>query len=293
MANYSMQYIRGEVNNYTHKDQVKDVEIVWHEDSTGVELLDFIDKYRENQTILIDVRYVDLTMDMITAFKVAAEKHSIRILCEIGDEFLDQLKDAGLDFEFSSILSDWEDLVNAVAYKPAAIRVGGALAFEMVDVWDYCHGNRVAIKVYVNVAQGYGENNDPMKFFWISPIGIPYYEQFVDVFMFYGNNLEKQKTLYDIYTSGRWAGDLCSLILGLELDNPLYEDSLPAELFYLKRLECGKKCLHTTRCSTCDRCASLANALAAADLVFNREENDSEEENEYTPTQETITDADA
>jgi hypothetical protein len=89
------------------------------------------------------------------------------------------------------------------------------------------------------------------------------YEDYIDVFEFFGDG-KKQKIYYEIYAiDGKWMGDLKEIIIGLK-------DSLDSTClvprFGIKRVYCGRKCMKGDICKMCYHTAALAQSLGKTDL---------------------------
>ena len=100
---------------------------------------------------------------------------------------------------------------------------------------------------------------------------IEVYEKYVDICEFFGD-LDRQSVLYEIYTKGKWIGDLQQLILNFKYS---LSNQTIAPIFSEARLGCNKKC-NQGKCNICHHIVSTGKILAENNLVFRKEKEDNE-----------------
>ena len=123
----------------------------------------------------------------------------------------------------------------------------------MADIAKYCHEKNIKVRAYANVAQSSSllDNMNTITSFFIRPEDIKYYENHLDVVEFFGP-VEKQDVLYEIYTKGKWLGNLKDLIIGLQ---DSINNNVIIGCFGVVRMRCNKHCNY----SQCNICTSFLN----------------------------------
>ena len=220
------------------------------------ELIHFVEKYPDTTRIIIDVCNLGSRADNLAIFEAAQQKHkNLALRTTSSDPTIPDYAEAFLPFFYVQEVSDIDDLYSYVNSGVSDVYITNAFAFSMKDVATYCKASNVQIRVLPNVAQSKNGGippKDTLKTFFIRPEDIDIYEDYVDVFEFFGS-LDKQPILYKIYTEKRWAGQLNEIILNLK-DNT-DNRSIPP-YFGERRLNCGKKCVYG-KCHVCDAISSL------------------------------------
>lgn len=137
------------------------------------------------------------------------------------------------------------------------VYVAEGLGFELNAVSALCHSRGVKVRVYPNVAQSEVDFGSPLKRFFIRPEDRAFYDNFIDVYEFFGP-LEKQDIIYKIYNQEYWFGNLKDIILGLDC-SIINRTVLP--VWAKTRATCGRRCLKGTNCSICERMLSISEKL--------------------------------
>ena len=240
-------------------------EIIINYDEKSPELIDFVQKYREDQTIVAKIADFDIDIkDNIDIFKVTYSKHkNFKILMSMNQNF-DYFIDAGIPFFFIEGAGTLSQMRNFVDTGVCDIYIVGDLGFDLQNVSEYLKENNVEVRIYPNIAQ-YNAMDSRVAFF-VRPNDLFLYENYVDIIEFAGP-LQKQKVLYDIYTDEDWLGSLKDLILNFDLDID-NRDILPS--YGLSRLNCKKKCL-LDKCNMCHSIYNIAGELAKKELILEKE----------------------
>ncbi len=252
---YGIQYHR----DFRYLDSVAEVIIVY--DKFKIGLLDFLKTREDEQRIVVDaggVDYESMDYDIIIAAKQIHPNLTIKVDSGIESAILDRFKEAELDFFFCNFIDTWDKLISVIKTGVSDVYITNELGFELDEVSLICKENNVKVRVFANVAQtsSHMKNLDTIKFFYIRPEDVFIYDDYVDVIEFFGPKT-RQSVLYDIYTNGRWLGDLKDLILGLDVS--AYSKHI-VPYFGSRRVRCRKQC-NQNQCCLCDGILELAKEL--------------------------------
>lgn len=224
------------------------------------------DKYRQEQRVILNVQQLP-DEDFEESFiymRAAAQTHpEIALMGTLAQ--LPRLKESGLKFFFGEIVDSWDKLNGFIQLGVSDIYVGNEFAFNMEDISAVCKQANVNIRVFANVAQSscpVVENT--MTQFFIRPEDLAMYGDLVDVIEFYGP-IDRQDVLYEIYTKGKWVGNLGELIIRVKED---INNTLITPIFGTLRRSCGKRCAYSKSCNICPRFVSIQRTL---EEVANRE----------------------
>ena len=221
------------------------------------EIIEHIKKYKQEQRIILNIQALEDVLDCKDIFLAAAEVHSnIAIMGAKSD--LEELKEIGLPFFFAEVVDSWDKLNGYIQQGVSDVYVGNEFAFDLSTISQVCKLYNVKIRVFANVAQSnYPSVGNTMTQFFIRPEDVTMYDDIVDVIEFFGP-LDRQDVLYEIYTKGKWIGNLNELIIGLKED---INNTLIAGCFGTLRRTCKKRCAHSTKCDICTRFVSIQNTL--------------------------------
>ena len=101
-----------------------------------------------------------------------------------------------------------------------------------------------------NVAyEGYIPRDSGIEGDWVRPEDVEFYESGIYVFDFEDINLDKERTLFDIYERRSWKGNLNFLITNL--NENVTNTTVPNE-FGLYRSTCGQRCMQNGTCHYCE-----------------------------------------
>lgn len=262
---YSTRYYVGNPLNR----EADEIIIKYTKKSTG--LLDFVQKYAEEQRIVIDITTIE-TMENIEEnyeyWTVAEKVHpNFAVLLSVTQkEIIPALKELNLKYFFYEYADSWDALTYQISEGVSDVYIANEFGFNMQFIWEYCNEHNVEIRVFPNVAQSacsYAEGLDTLKFFFVRPEDVEEYGVYVSTFEFFGP-LDKQYVLYKIYTSKRWLGNLKNLILGF--DKNIFSNMI-APNFAERRMKCRKKCAYGA-CDFCDHIEDLAKVYEENNLQF-------------------------
>lgn len=177
-------------------------------------------------------------------------------------DFVPHFRVEKVDWFFANGCLTWDMLKECVDYGVSDVYIIDELGFDIKNVKAFCDKYNTKVRVYPNIAQtsaillSLGDYTS----FYIRPEDVQYYEDYVDVFEFFGK-LENEATLYEIYKEEEWQGALEILISNIHTPRKDWiKNNFIAEVFGPSRLDCRKKCVYSD-CAICKNCISAAKAI--------------------------------
>lgn len=229
-----------------------------HKNST---IIDHVQNYKQEQRVILDVQNFEGDILDCKDILIAAADHHSQIAIMGTRVQTAAMKEIGLPWFYGEVVDSWDKLNGFIRQGISDVIVGNEFAFNMVSISSICKSVNVKVRVYPNVAQSNcAFVGKTITQFYIRPEDISFYEDYVDVVEFYGP-LEKQDVLYDIYTKGRWLGNLKDLILGLKED---INNTIIAGCFGVLRVDCGKRCAYSNKCDVCNRFLNIDSIIQEA-----------------------------
>lgn len=264
---YAIHYFRG-----CRTLNIADELIIRYNHKTE-ELISFAHNLPKGQRLVVDCSQLEELAGNFTIFMRARKEHknfAIRITKAQSQSVID-FDDLMIPWFFAEGASTMEELEWMLGLGVSDVYVINDLGFHMKEVAKKCHMNETNVRIYPNVAQSQKETKeDTIKYFFVRPEDIELYEDYVDVCEFWGP-LGKQSVLYDIYTDGRWAGDLNSLILNTDFE---IANTTVVPYFGEARVNCCKRC-ESNKCDICGVVQSFAATLAEKGFGMLKEKNKS------------------
>ena len=262
---YCVHYHRN--SPFRYFDEVDEIEVTFRKEDLSVPA--FLEKYADKDIIMTVNKAEDIPLiaDLAEKYK----NFRIRI-----DYYEQELKDAVLEsnipFFFMNLVDDWDTLTGMIKLHPTDVYIVNELGFELDRVSKFAHDNNVKIRVFPNVAQSSWGDTEGIKKFFIRPEDIDFYESYVDVMEFFGEE-KKISVYYDIYAHDKqWFGKLNEILIDFnsDIDNrgimPIFAES---------RVKCGKRCLKGHSCEICPRIEHLAQTLIDHSLIVRPPKKDS------------------
>ena len=243
-------------------------------------LIDFLLKYKEKRIILTINEISDfIYYKNIERFISIKEMYPyLDFTLEFPQNFLDQLdeeeeknlltiiKENNIKFCFFTLVSDWDVFKGLINLGVSDIYIVDNMAFELDKCSKIAHENNIYIRVFPNIAQSKWDNTPGEKKFFIRPEDLQYYDDFVDVVEFLGDN-DNFYTIFDIYYSDKqWHGNLNEIIYGLDTD--LDSRFIIPEVFAKTRIKCGKKCMKGIPCNICTKIKDVSETLKNKNLII-------------------------
>lgn len=177
------------------------------------------------------------------------------------------LSNMKIPFFFIEGANNWTDVRDYIALGVSDIYIQNELGFDLKAVAAVCHSDEyINIRVFPNIAQvsNSSEMTGIHKFF-IRPDDVIFYENFVDIFEFYGP-LDRQPVLFDIYKDERWLGKLNDVIIGLDND---IDNRTIMPVFGDCRIDCKQICAEG-RCKVCKAIENVSKTLIDKEIVMNK-----------------------
>lgn len=176
-------------------------------------------------------------------------------------------KEAEIPFFFGDFINSWDLLKGIISLGVTDVYITEHLCFDMVQVSNFAKQNNVKIRIYPNICQSTWLEKCDVTSFYIRPDDVIFYEPYVDIFEFMGDNNIKN-TAYEVYECDKkWFAPLKSFILGLEDD---IDGRAVLPNFAEKRLQCQKKCSRDeSSCGSCYRHSYISSMLVKNHITYN------------------------
>jgi hypothetical protein len=246
-------------------------EVIIIYDKRDPELIKFLEDKNENQRYIINITSLELDeiKENIEIFKGAYISHPniSFMLKDVKGHCI--FKDAGIPFFFDTKIQDTDVLYEYVKLGVSDVYLVNEICFSLRQIAPFCKGHQVKIRVFPNIAQkSIGEKD--LKSFFIRPEDIEEYNEYIDICEFEGS-LDRQAVYYEIYTEGKWAGNLNEIIIGLKTEEPI-DNSAIIPTFVQPRLGCMKRCNYE-KCQSCDIVKTISEPFKnGSTLVFNKKD---------------------
>ena len=180
------------------------------------------------------------------------------------DSLIENCKECGIPFFFSTYVRDWDTFYGLIDLEVSDIYIVEEMGFSLSKLGQIAHASSVSIRVFANVAQSSWHKERGVKSFFIRPEDIGFYEPYVDVIEFYGDD-NRLEVSYKAYAEdGKWFGDLRELIIGLDTE---LDSRFIVPMFAEARLNCEKKCQKLRPCNICTRIIDNSKALEANGFI--------------------------
>lgn len=247
------------------------------------DLLDFCEIHK-NQRINLIIDDYNTAIDKewipyIFDFQQEHKEYNIFIrLPYIDDKIYSALKKKYTDMKFylNIYAKDWTTLYGLIKEGVHDVFIVEELGFDIITAAAVAHSSGVRVRVFPNVAQSSWEAIPPQKKFWIRPEDTELYEDYIDVYEFYGE-LKQQTIFYDVYKNDKkWSGNLNNLIIGLKDD---INSMCLLPRFGDKRRYCQHRCFKGVDCQMCDLIVDLSKKLEENKLRIKIDKSEEEEEN--------------
>jgi hypothetical protein len=189
--------------------------------------------------------------------------------CEKQGELEQLFYEHNFSFYFESFINNLEDMWYVIRHNCSDIIITESLGFCLKDIAPILHSYGIKIRVFPNVCQKKYSSGNDIKSFFIRAEDVKYYESYIDIFDFWGEN-NKQEAYRKIYESSKqWIGPLSQYIIGF--DHPV-EGRYILPTFAERRINCGRSCLKGGKCRLCDAYINISKTLKENNLVLVNEE---------------------
>ena len=226
-----------------------------------------IDNSETEQRLIFDADswYYENEEEWTAAFKnlIALKEKNYNIVVRTveDDEHLIDYSEANIPYFSIRWCNNWDWLHHLIDLGVSDIYIVEQMGFELDKVRKVC-GDKIQLRTYPDVCQVRPYNGSIYGFF-IIPNEVHLYDGFIDVCEFFKE--DKEDVLYDIYTKGKWLGNLKSVISDLKED--LYSTYL-FPTFGIYRRSCGKRCLKGEKCNLCQRAIDLSKELQKEGIML-------------------------
>lgn len=180
-------------------------------------------------------------------------------------------------FFFETHIYTWDQLYGYTNLGVTDLYIVSGLGFELEEIKKFLdkYENKPQVRVFPNVAQSNFKDIDNLKKFWIRPEDTKYYEDYVDVYEFYGEP-NKQRVYYDIYFKDKeWNGPLNEIIIDLDSD---IKSPTIVPRFGVNRINCRQRCLKGRSCNMCKTIEILAEHFKEVGLKITEDTKGKKEE---------------
>lgn len=255
---------------YSTKVEEVDEVLISYRDNVLIDVIEYMQKHPKQRFILDMVEFgskLNLT-EIKKLNKIKEENPNFDMILrfpEVSPEIIEQLSEVKIKFFFNILISNWDNLNGILDLGVSDVYIVEELGFQLDKVAEVVHEKRAQVRVFPNVCQTSWKGTDPLKTFFIRPEDVDIYEDYVDVFEFFGDKRESERLL-DIYKEKqRWFGPLNEIIIGMD-DTLNSKYILPR--FPERRINCGKDCMKGGKCQLCDRIKDIAETLKEGGIAI-------------------------
>lgn len=225
--------------------EADEIKVFWNDRDI---INDFIEDY-PNKTIILEIPNDMISEVNWELMKMYNEKFNNNFyLCLKNLNDINLCKKNGIKFYWYYPVSNYYELQGVKKLGVSKVLVNAPLSFSL----DKIKNLGIPIRLIPNKAYDlYIPREDGVCGQWIRPEDIKFYEEYVDVFEFYAENISTEATLLHIYRDNQtWPGNINLLIRNLHrnADNRAFPDN-----FGKIRTTCGQRCQETGKCSFCYR----------------------------------------
>ena len=269
-----MKYCVEFAKSFNYIDEIDEIFIQYKSNNRALEK--FIEKFKEKR-ILIRLNFEDLdefidSSIQVDFIKAVIDKYEANVAIVLPEykfdgnrKVFDIFKEKGVPVFFSTMVHSWDELIGLANMGVSDIYIVEELGFELASAAAVLHERGIQIRCYPNVAQSAHPDVPDIKKFFIRPEDVELYEQYVDVFEFYGDN---NNLYYKIYAKDKkWFGDLSEIIF--HFDKSL-DSRCVVPQFAEVRSRCGKKCMKGSPCRICEKVDRLAETMQENGLYFRK-----------------------
>lgn len=251
-------------------NEVDEITILY--DRTDLTLIDFLEKHQHQRVniFICELENCIKYKDIEKLNQIKKEKPHFNFVLKFIDinediqKKLEEYKEC--KYFYDIIATDWDTFLGLVNEGVSDIYIGEDLGFELDKVSKIAKEHNINLRTFPNVSQNAWRNNlYPLKTFFIRPEDVPLYEQYIDVFEFFGGTGNFQDIYYDIYKNKKtWYGQLKEIIFGLDID---IDNKFIIPRFGEKRISCNRECLKGGKCNRCNVIEELSYNLEKSNLI--------------------------
>lgn len=200
------------------------------------------------KTIILDVPK-DKFEELKQAITEYGKIDTVNFVCKIYDlnpDIIEFFHFIGVKFYYGYSVNSFYDVQGLINLGVEYVQIHAPLTFNI----DALKLIKTKFRMVPNVAyDAYVPRREGICGQWVRPEDVKWYEDGIYVFEFEDCNLEKERTLYDIYAEkGTWPGNLNLLITNLNVDAD--NRGLPED-FGQARSNCHQRCMEVGVCHYC------------------------------------------
>lgn len=210
-----------------------------------------------NAMIILDIiTYEDLNNENIQKAIEQYAEISENFCCAIYDlYYANWFKSRNIKFYYGYPINSYYDMRGLIDLGVEYISVIAPLTFDM-ETLTKCN---MKFRMIPNVAyDAYVPRPSGLCGQWVRPEDVEEYENGIYVFEFEDAKLNKEQTLFDIYRSGEWKGNLNLLITNLNID--VDNRAIPEEIGSV-RANCKQRCMQNGICHFCETAIRFESTL--------------------------------
>ena len=179
-----------------------------------------------------------------------------------------KLNEMNIPHYYQEQVKNWSRYRGFLSLNVTDIFIAEELCFDLSAVRIAALENNKNLRCYCNVSQSSWADTPALKTFFIRPLDIQLYGQFIDTFEFYNININILNVMYEVYAIKKhWFGPIKEIITNYNSEEE-DERFLPG-IFGEKRLDCRLKCIrNNSDCQICNRVVQLSKTLKDLDIFF-------------------------
>jgi hypothetical protein len=192
---------------------------------------------------------------------VATARSLNLIICIQDLELAEKLKAEGIKWYWQYPVSSYYELESLIEMAPSYILLDAPLFFDLPQVQEKLVGTSIRLRAIPYRAHNnrFLKHKNGMFGTWIRPEDQEIYTEFISVLDFAAiTESKKAGTIFKIYKSKKWNGNLALLIedLNIQIDNRIIFADLAK-----KRIQCNQNCLRSGFCRSCHRAFAEAKRI--------------------------------
>lgn len=162
-------------------------------------------------------------------------------------------RESALDWFWAYPIQSYYELMGILDLHPSFFLLDAPLYFDLAQVRKKI--GDIPIRLIANEAHNISiPRRNGISGTYVRPEDIPVYEKYIDTLEFktlgpWEERLRKEKMLFEIYSSGSWAGNLNLLLtnFNVNVDNRAFPEE-----FAEARVQCRQSCMRESRCNLCE-----------------------------------------
>lgn len=179
-----------------------------------------------------------------------------------------QCRESALNWFWAYPIQSYYELMGILDLHPSFLLLDAPLYFDLAQVRK--KAGDIPIRLIANEAHNISiPRRNGVCGTYVRPEDVPLYETYVDTLEFktlgpWEERLRKEKMLFEIYSSGSWAGNLNLLLtnFNVNVDNRAFPEE-----FGSARIQCRQSCMRESRCRLCE---NIIKTIGIVDRNFEK-----------------------